>query len=327
MKRIAVIGAGAWGTALALHAARAGASVQLWARDPSARLASGAMPRLSAYPLPDVVDVTNEWSVQANMTLVAVPMQHLASVLEQLETTSPFVLCCKGVKPESLHFPLDILATIRPGHAGAVLSGPNFAHEVAAGLPAAAVIAAREDGLARSLADTLGTPAFRLYDSTDTIGVQLGGAAKNVIAIAAGVTIGAGLGENARAALVTRGLAEISRLALALGGEPSTVSGLSGMGDLLLTCTGTSSRNFRVGRALGEGLSPKQAEAAAGGVAEGVATSQALTELARRSQVSVPVMDAVAAIVTGRAGLQDVMQQLLARPLGPEIKMPSAFVR
>lgn len=327
MKRIAVIGAGAWGTALALHAARTGAEVHLWARNPGAQLANGAMPRLSAFPLPAIIKVTDEFLPQADMTLVAVPMKHLASVLGQLETTSPLVLCCKGVKPDSLHFPLDILAAIKPGHRGAVLSGPNFAHEVAAGLPAAAVIAAQEDGLARSLADMLGTPAFRLYDSTDTIGVQLGGAAKNVIAIAAGVTIGAGLGENARAALVTRGLAEISRLALALGGEAATVSGLSGMGDLLLTCTGTSSRNFRVGRALGEGLSPAEAEAAAGGVAEGVATSQALTELARRSQVSVPVMDAVAAIVTGRTLLKDVIEQLLARPLGPEIKGSDAFSR
>ncbi|MFT8723326.1 MAG: NAD(P)H-dependent glycerol-3-phosphate dehydrogenase [Acetobacter malorum] len=327
MKRIAVIGAGAWGTALALHAARTGAEVHLWARNPGAQLANGAMPRLSAFPLPAIIKVTDEFLPQADMTLVAVPMKHLASVLGQLETTSPLVLCCKGVKPDSLHFPLDILAAIKPGQRGAVLSGPNFAHEVAAGLPAAAVIAAREDGLARSLADRLGTPAFRLYDSTDTIGVQLGGAAKNVIAIAAGVTIGAGLGENARAALVTRGLAEISRLALALGGEAATVSGLSGMGDLLLTCTGTSSRNFRVGRALGEGLLPAEAEAAAGGVAEGVATSQALTELARRSQVSVPVMDAVAALVTGRVILKDVIEQLLARPLGPEIKISDAFSR
>lgn len=327
MKRIAVIGAGAWGTALALHAARTGAEVHLWARNPSAQLVTGAMPRLSAFPLPATIKVTDEFLPQADMTLVAVPMKHLASVLAQLETTSPLVLCCKGVEPDSLHFPLDILAGIKPGQRGAVLSGPNFAHEVAAGLPAAAVIAAREDGLARLLADMLGTLAFRLYDSTDTIGVQLGGAAKNVIAIAAGVTIGAGLGENARAALVTRGLAEISRLALALGGEAATVSGLSGMGDLLLTCTGTSSRNFRVGRALGEGLSPTEAEAAAGGVAEGVATSQALTELARRSQVSVPVMDAVAAIVTGRALLKDVIEQLLARPLGPEIKGSDAFSR
>lgn len=320
MKRIAVIGAGAWGTALALHVARTGAQVRLWARNPAARLASGAMPRLSAFPLPESMIVTDSLTLSADVTLVAVPMQHLASVLAKLKTASPLVLCCKGVQPDSLRFPLDILEAVKPGHAGAVLSGPNFAHEIAAGLPAAAVIAARQNGLARSLADRLGTPTFRLYDSTDTIGVQLGGAAKNVIAIAAGVTMGAGLGENARAALVTRGLAEISRLALALGGEAATVSGLSGMGDLLLTCTGTSSRNFRVGRALGEGGSLEDAEVVAGGVAEGVATSRALTALAHQHQVSVPVMDAVAAVVSGRALLKDVVEQLLARPSGPEIK-------
>ncbi|GAN69205.1 glycerol-3-phosphate dehydrogenase [NAD(P)+] [Acetobacter orleanensis] len=276
------------------------------------------MPRLSAHPLPATVRVTDDVRIRADVTLVAVPMQHLASVLEQLETTSPLALCCKGLKPESLHFPLDILAAVRPGHVGAVLSGPNFAHEVAAGLPAAAVIAAKEQGHARALADMLGTPAFRLYDSTDIIGVQLGGAAKNVIAIAAGVTIGAGLGENARAALVTRGLGEISRLALALGGEAATVSGLSGLGDLLLTCTGTSSRNFRVGRALGEGASVGEAAVIAGGVAEGVVTSLALTELACRYHVSVPIMEAVAALVTGSASVQDLMEQLLMRPVGAE---------
>ena len=319
MKHIAVIGAGAWGTALALHASRTGAAVSLWARDPASRLLNGAMPRLSAFPLPSSITVTNEFAFRADVTLVAVPMQHLASILTQIETDSPLILCCKGVKPDTLQFPLDSLEAIRPGHAGAVLSGPNFAHEVAAGLPAAAVIAAREEGQARSLADLLGTPAFRLYDSTDIIGVQLGGAAKNVIAIAAGVTIGAGLGENARAALVTRGLAEISRLAQALGGDAATVSGLSGMGDLLLTCTGTSSRNFRVGRALGEGLTPPDAEAAAGGVAEGVATSLALTELARRHLVNVPIIQAVAALVTGQASLQALMDQLLMRPTGSEI--------
>ncbi|MCX2560903.1 NAD(P)-dependent glycerol-3-phosphate dehydrogenase [Acetobacter farinalis] len=320
MKRIAVIGAGAWGTALALHAARTGAAVHLWARTPAARLASGAMPRLSAYPLPETITVTDALTVQADMTLVAVPMQHLPGILAQLDTQSPIILCCKGVEPENLHFPLDSLERVKPGHAGAVLSGPNFAHEIAEGLPAAAVLAAREGGLARALADGLGTPAFRLYDSTDTIGVQLGGAAKNVIAIAAGVTIGAGLGENARAALVTRGLAEISRLAQVLGGNAATISGLSGMGDLLLTCTGTSSRNFRVGHALGQGLSPQEAERIAGGVAEGVVTAQALARLACRHQVSVPVMDAVAAIVTGRVPLQDLVEQLLARPAGPEMK-------
>ncbi|WP_408744230.1 NAD(P)H-dependent glycerol-3-phosphate dehydrogenase [Acetobacter estunensis] len=320
MKRIAVIGAGSWGLALALQAARTGAAVHLWARNPTARLANGAMPRLSAHPLPDSIRVTDNLKVDADMTLVAVPMQHLAAVLARLDTASPLVLCCKGVRPDSLHFPLDILADVKPGHAGAVLSGPNFAHEIAAGLPAAAVIAAKEDGLARHLADGLGTSTFRLYDSTDVIGVQLGGAAKNVIAIAAGATIGAGLGENARAALVTRGLAEISRLAESLGGKAATMSGLAGMGDLLLTCTGTSSRNFRVGHALGEGMSPHDAEKTAGGVAEGVATSQALTTLAGQQQVSVPVMEAVADIVTGRVALKDATEQLLTRPPGPEMK-------
>ncbi|AQS84335.1 MAG: NAD(P)H-dependent glycerol-3-phosphate dehydrogenase [Acetobacter aceti] len=319
MKRIAVIGAGSWGIALALQAARAGAAVQLWARDPGARLPNGAMPRLPDYPLPEAVTVTDSLVMDADMILSVVPMKHFASVLKDVQTSAPVALCCKGVEPDTLRFPLDILHDARPDLNAAVLSGPNFAHEVAAGLPAAAVIAASQPGLARTLADLLGTPRFRLYDSVDITGVQLGGAAKNVIAIAAGATIGAGLGENARAALVTRGLAEISRLAGALGGQAVTMAGLAGVGDLLLTCTGGSSRNYRVGLALGQGETLEQTVAALGGVAEGVATAQALSILARRKGVAVPIIDAVTDLVEGRASLDVVMNCLLMRPAGPEI--------
>lgn len=319
MKRIAVIGAGSWGIALALQAARAGAMVQLWARNPATRLPNGAMPRLADHPLPESITVTDSLVMDADMVLSVVPMKYFAAVLKDVQTTAPVVLCCKGVEPDSLHFPLDILKDTRSDLNGAILSGPNFAHEVADGLPAAAVIAAAQPGLARSLADLLGTPRFRLYDSTDIAGVQLGGAAKNVIAIAAGATIGAGLGENARAALVTRGLAEISRLAEALGGQAVTMAGLAGVGDLLLTCTGGSSRNYRVGLALGQGSTLEETSAAlGGGVAEGVATAGALAALARRKGVSVPIIDSVTDLVEGRADLETVMTCLLTRPAGPE---------
>ncbi|NHN89638.1 NAD(P)H-dependent glycerol-3-phosphate dehydrogenase [Acetobacter conturbans] len=318
MKRIAVIGAGSWGIALALQAARSGAEVQLWARNPAARLPTGAMPRLPGFPLPSTVTVTDSLSMDADMVLSVVPMKHFAAVLARLETAAPVVLCCKGVEPDSLRFPLDILRDIRPDLTGAVLSGPNFAHEVAAGLPAAAVIAAEQPGLARTLADGLGTPRFRLYDSLDVAGVQLGAAAKNVIAIASGATIGAGLGENARAALVTRGLAEITRLAEALGGRAETMAGLAGIGDLMLTCTGGSSRNYRVGLALGQGATLEQTVADLGGVAEGVATAGALARLAGEKGVSVPIIDAVTEVVSGKTPLQDAMMRLLTRPAKTE---------
>lgn len=320
MKRIAVIGAGSWGIALALQAARAGADVHLWARNPDSRLSNGAMPRMPDFPLPETVTITDSLVVDADMVLSVVPMQYFAGVLARLETAAPVVLCCKGMEPESLRFPLDILGNIRPDLTGAVLSGPNFAHEVAAGLPAAAVVAAVQPGLARVLADGLGTPLFRLYDSTDVAGVQLGGAAKNVIAIASGATMGAGLGENARAALVTRGLAEITRLAVALGGQAATMAGLAGIGDLMLTCTGGASRNYRVGYALGQGATLERVVAELGGVAEGVATAGALARLATEKGVSVPVMDAVTELVSGRTDLQNVMMRLLTRPAGAELR-------
>lgn len=328
MKQIVVIGAGSWGLALTLQAARTGAPVHLRARNPASRLPNGAMPRLPAHPLPAQVTVSNDMpknagpensgSENTGMVLVAVPMQYLRSTLTQLETTAPVVLCCKGIEPHTLRFPLDILHDTRPDLTGAVLSGPNFAHEIAASLPAAAVIASKEPALARTLADRLGTLTFRLYDSTDTAGVQLGGAAKNVIAIAAGATIGAGLGENARAALVTRGLTEIGRLAAATGGLPATIAGLAGMGDLLLTCTGEASRNFRTGAALGSGLTLNETLATLGGVAEGVPTAGALAELAHRKNVSVPVIDSVASLVAGELTVKDAIARLLARPAGTE---------
>lgn len=318
MKRIAVIGAGSWGLALALQAARAGALVHLWARTPESRRPDGAMPRLPQHPLPPEISVSGEMPERADLVLLAVPMQHLPAILARLETNAPAVLCCKGVQPDSLRFPLDILRDMAPHTPGAVLSGPNFAHEIATGLPAAAVVAADDSDRARQVVDLLGTPRFRLYSSTDTIGVQLGGAAKNVIAIAAGATIGAGLGENARAALVTRGLAEIGRLAAALGGNPVTLAGLAGMGDLLLTCTGNASRNFRLGHALGEGRTPSAALEALGGVAEGVPTAGALTQLAQARGVSVPIMSAVAEIVAERTTVARTIETLLSRPVGQE---------
>ncbi|MGG6429028.1 NAD(P)H-dependent glycerol-3-phosphate dehydrogenase [Acetobacter ghanensis] len=313
-----VLGGGAWGTALALHAARIGAEVHLWARN-AQTLPNGAMPRLPDYPLPPTVHICSTLpQVTPDCVLVAIPTQYLASVLPKLPAGVPAVLCCKGIERQTLAFPLDILARERADVPGAVLCGPNFAREIAAGLPAAAVLAAPEQARAQTLSSLLSSPLFRLYASTDCIGVQLGAAAKNVIAVASGVTIGAGLGENARAALITRGLAEITRLATALGGQAATLAGLAGLGDLLLTCTGAASRNYQMGLALGRGMNTHAALGSLPGVAEGVTTAAALQALARAHGVETPITDCIAAFMEGQITLPQATHSLLSRPLKSE---------
>jgi len=304
MSRVAVLGAGAWGTALAAHAVRQGHEVALWARS---ALHSGG-------PWPDAWRVTRDPAEAlsgASFAIVAVPAQHLRAVLAGVSGV-PLLLACKGFEAGTGLLPTEVAG------GGAVLSGPNFAAEVAAGLPAAAVVAGADPALVAELVTALGGPALRLYSSADVLGVQAGGAAKNVLAIAAGAAMGAGLGENARAALITRGLAELSRLVLALGGRAETAAGLSGMGDLMLTATSPTSRNTALGMRLGQGESLAQALAASRGVAEGVATAPALLERAARLGVEMPICAAVAAMLAGQASVRDAMGGLLARPFRPE---------
>jgi glycerol-3-phosphate dehydrogenase (NAD(P)+) len=316
MSSIAVIGAGAWGTALAIQAARAGNAVTLWAREPvrsGTIAASRENPRLPGVRLPEPILVASAIPTGSDLALLAVPVQHLRNVLSRLPPGfAPLVACAKGVEQATLRLPLEIVAEVHPGTPAAVLTGPNFAHEIAAGLPAAAVVAAADAGLREAVAAALGTSSFRLYGNDDPIGAQVGGAAKNVIAIAAGAVIGAGLGENARAALITRGLAELSRLAVALGGRAETVMGLSGLGDLLLTCTGAVSRNYSLGLALGRGEKLAAVLAARSAVTEGVATAPAL--VARAAGVDLPVCGAVASLLAGRTTLAEAIAALLARP-------------
>jgi glycerol-3-phosphate dehydrogenase (NAD(P)+) len=307
MNSVAVIGAGAWGRALAVQAARAGCTVTLWARDPA-----------RASPPPDGVRLVGTAPEAADAVLLAVPTQFLAGVLARVATHGPLVVCAKGFEAGTLRLPLEIVAAARPGAAASVLTGPNFAHEVAAGLPAAAVVAATDPALRARVVALLSTPAFRLYGNDDPVGAQIGGAAKNVIAIAAGAVIGAGLGENARAALVTRGLAELARLAAALGGRAETVAGLSGLGDLLLTCTGPRSRNFALGAALGRGESLEAILAGRRDVVEGVATAPALVARAASLGVEVPISAAVADLLANRTRLPDAVAALLARKLRDE---------
>lgn len=326
MTKIAVLGAGAWGTALAIQAARAGRDVALWARDPD-RAAAIAQARentryLPGAPLPDAVAVTADASAAlagAALALMVVPAQALGRVLASLPAQDvPLLVCAKGVEAGTLRLPLEIVAALRPGLRAGVLSGPNFAHEVARGLPAASVVAAADPALRAAGMALLATPGFRLYEGEDAIGAEVGGAAKNVIAIAAGAVIGAGLGENARAALVTRGLAEMARLVVALGGRAETASGLSGLGDLLLTCSGTGSRNMSLGMALGRGERLADVLAARAGVTEGVATAPAIVARAAAAGVEMPICAAVADLVADRITVPEAMGRLLARPLRAE---------
>jgi glycerol-3-phosphate dehydrogenase (NAD(P)+) len=320
MSDFSVVGAGAWGTALALVAHRAGNKVTLWARDAdrAAEIAGTRRnPRLPGVTLPDGITVTNILP-SARLTLLAVPLQHMREVVARLPDAGTLVVCAKGVEATTLKLPLEILAELRPAAPACVLTGPNFAHEIAARLPAAAVVAGSDAAVRQAVIAALATPDFRLYGNDDPIGAQIGGAAKNVIAIAAGAAIGAGLGENARAALITRGLAELIRLAEALGGRPATIAGLSGLGDLLLTCTGASSRNYSLGFALGQGITLADVLAQRSSVAEGVATAPALVARAQTAGVTLPICDAVAELVTGRTTLSAVMSALLARPLRDE---------
>jgi glycerol-3-phosphate dehydrogenase (NAD(P)+) len=240
---------------------------------------------------------------------------HLRAALALPLPDAPMVLCMKGLEAGTNLFPAEVVAAVRPG-AVAVLTGPNFAHELARGLPAAAVLASADAALRRSLVALLGTREYRLYGSADPVGAQVGGAAKNVIAIAAGIAIGAGLGENARAALVTRGMAEIARLAVSLGGRAETVSGLSGMGDLMLTCAGAASRNYRLGLAIGRGMPPAEALRTIGAAVEGYAAAPAL--LARAAGVSCPITAALATVLAGHADVPSAMAALLDRPEAEE---------
>jgi glycerol-3-phosphate dehydrogenase (NAD(P)+) len=302
MSEVAIVGAGAWGSALAIQAARVGHAVTLWARHPAS--VGPASPRLPGFALPETVTVTGALPRQADAILIAVPMQVLREVLGRMRPAAPLLVCCKGLEAGTCRLPLEIVAELHPDVPAAVLTGPNFAAEIAAGLPAASVVAGSDERLRRLYIGLLAGPAFRLYGNDDPLGAQLGGAAKNVIAIAAG----AGYGENARAALITRGLAELSRLIVAQGGRAETATGLSGLGDLVLTCTGAGSRNFAYGVALARGDAGLVAD---GPVVEGVATAAAL--VARARGIDLPICTAVADLLSGAVSLEGAMVRLLSR--------------
>jgi glycerol-3-phosphate dehydrogenase (NAD(P)+) len=307
--RVGVAGAGAWGFALAAAAARAGATVSMWSRRGPG--AVGERPFADEQSLGSL-----------DMLLLTVPAQELAGAAARLAphlgADLPLIICAKGIARPGDRMLDSVVAGALPGRPIAILSGPSFAAEVARSLPTAVTIASRDADLARRIASALGSATFRPYVSTDPLGVQLGGAVKNVIAIACGIVAGRGLGENARAALMTRGLAEMTRLGRAMGADPATFAGLAGLGDLSLTATSVSSRNFRFGVALGEGRSVAEARASVQGVVEGAATAQAVAALAARHGVEVPISAAVAAIVERGATIEATIAELLARPFKSE---------
>lgn len=318
---IGIVGAGAFGTALAVTLARDGRDVTLWAHDPAqvdeiAR--TRVAPRLPGTELPAGITVTPRLAdlTQARAILLSLPMQALHAFLSgpgrNLDGL-PLVACCKGVDLSTLAGPTAVIAATMPASPPAILTGPSFAADIARGLPTALTLACADHALGEDLQRHLSTATLRLYLTDDLIGAELGGALKNVIAIAAGIAIGAGLGESARAALMTRGYAEMLRLALALGARAETLGGLSGFGDLVLTCTSTQSRNFRYGVALGggQGFDPTV-------TVEGAATARAVARLGQARGIDLPITGMVAALIDGRLDLSAAIQTLLSRPLKKE---------
>jgi len=322
-----VVGAGAWGTALALVAARAGRNVTLWSREPevtnSIRTTSENAIFLPGVPLPDNIVATANIMEAASTeaVLVVAPAQHVRSVAADLARTlamgTPLVLCAKGIERGSGKLLTEVLREAAPQAEPAILSGPSFARDVAHDLPTAITIAAKKD-VAFRLTATLGHASFRPYASEDLTGVALGGAAKNVYAIGCGIVAGMGLGENARAALLTRSFAELCRLGTALGARNETLMGLSGLGDLVLTATSLSSRNYSFGFRLGGGEAIAKLEAPGHPLAEGVETAAALVERGRRHAIELPVAETIADILTGKLTLADAIPRLMARPLKAE---------
>ena len=320
--RIAVLGGGAWGTALALTCARAGRSVVRWEFDAgnAEHLERKRESRfLPGIRLDDSIKVTRALAeaTRADAMLLVVPAQAMRPVVKSLAQTmrdgTSLIACAKGIEHGTHKFMTEVIAECAPRATPAILSGPSFAADVARGLPTAVTLAASDGTLAEALAHAIKSGTFRPYHSTDVRGVEIGGAAKNVLAIAAGIVTGRGLGASAAAALTTRGFAELSRFGRAFGAKPETMTGLSGLGDLILTCSSPQSRNFSCGVALGRGEKPDQSK-----LAEGVFTAPVLLEMARAKNVDMPISAAVAAVLAGKLSVDEAIESLLTRPIKSE---------
>jgi glycerol-3-phosphate dehydrogenase (NAD(P)+) len=325
---VGVIGGGAWGTALAQASRLAGRDVVLWAREPETvedinqRHVNRTF--LPGIPLDPSLRATDRLAAAAacDAVLMVAPAQHVRAVAGEIaphvRAGQPLVLCSKGIEHPSNKLMVDVAAETLPGMVPAVLSGPSFAADVARGLPVALTIACRDESLGRLLAERLGCRQFRLYWSSDVIGAELGGALKNVLAIAAGIIDGKGLGASAHAALVTRGFAEMRRFGEAMGARPETMMGLSGLGDLILTCGSSQSRNMSLGRALGLGENVEDVLASRLSVTEGVHTAAAVVRLARAKRIEMPIVEAVHATFEGRLSVDDAIAGLMSRPFKAE---------
>jgi glycerol-3-phosphate dehydrogenase (NAD(P)+) len=319
---VSVIGAGSWGTALATVAARAGRDVTLYARDAAHAAhitAARENPRLPGIKIAATIAITNDLALaaRADIILIAIPAQHLrgaANLLApHLRDGAPVIACAKGIEHGTHEFMTEVIAQAAPKAVPAILSGPSFADDVARGLPTAVTLAARDEALAGALVQALGSPTFRPYHTSDVRGVEIGGAAKNVLAIAAGIVVGKQLGASALAALTTRGFSELARLGRACGARAETMTGLSGLGDLILSCSSPQSRNFALGLALGRN-EPRPS----GKLAEGEFTAPVLIELADSKNVDMPVSRAVAAILGGTVTIDAAIENLLTRPFKAE---------
>ncbi len=318
---VSVLGAGAFGTALAISLAGKG-NVTLWARNPD-QVADMQATRMNTARLPDIrmpdnLSLTSDiaQALSADVILLAVPMQRLAGFLSDhiaQDSTDNLVACCKGFEVSTGRGPVTVIRDAAPDATAAILTGPSFAADIARGLPTALTLACADDTAGQMLQQALTTRNLRLYRTTDTQGAELGGALKNVIAIACGVAIGAGLGQSARAALMTRGFSEMTRLAQHLGADATTLAGLSGFGDLVLTCTSEQSRNYRLGLSLGAGNSFDPST-----TVEGAATARAIVQMTRASGVDMPITQTVARLLDGTADVPTSMAALLSRPLKEE---------
>lgn len=325
---IGIVGAGAWGTALAQTVRGAGRDVLIWAHEAETVEAINQahenrpfLPGIALDPAIQATDALSDMSACDALLLVA-PAQHTRAIAERLAPALrpglPAVICAKGIEQKSGKLLSQVLGEAMPDAAPAVLSGPSFAAEVARGLPCAVTLACEDEKLGEALARAIGHQGFRPYWASDLAGAQIGGAIKNVLAIAAGIVRGRDLGSNAHAALVTRGFAEMTRFGLALGGRTETLAGLSGLGDLMLTCGSAQSRNMSLGIALGEGKALEEVLGARNSVSEGVYTASAVTGIAKRHGLDLPICSAVDAVVSGRLGVDAAIEGLLARPLRAE---------
>ena len=319
--KLGVIGGGAWGTALAQVAAAGGEETLLWALEPevvdSVNRVHENTTYLAGVPLSSAIRATGDLADldTCDALLVVTPAQHMRSVLEQLrDCGKPLILCSKGIEEKSGALLHQVAKDTCRNAQIAVLSGPTFAHEVAKGLPTAVTLAADEADLGERLRQRIARPTFRIYLSDDLAGAEIGGAVKNVLAIACGVVEGKRLGQNARAALIGRGFAEMTRFGLAHGARRETLAGLSGLGDLVLTCSSTSSRNYSLGLGIGQGRSAAELLSDRKTVAEGAFTAPVLARIAQQEGIDMPIVQAVAALVGGRADVDQVLGELLSRP-------------